>query len=73
LIIDHVVQVGDFAVLIGDDREGQMAACNFVDILNPSLVGIQSVGTQSNELNTSLGELRFKFGKGAELLVNNLL
>ena len=67
LVIDHVVQVCDLAGLVCDDGEGKVGFSDFVDIFDPFLVGIESVGTQANEFNTSLGELGFKLREGTEL------
>jgi hypothetical protein len=67
LVIDHVIEVGNFALLVGDDGEGQVGFCDLVDIRNPLLVRVEGVGTQPNEFDTSLGELGLEFGESAEL------
>jgi len=67
LIIDHVVQVRDFAFFIGNDGEGKAGVGDFVDVLDPFLVRVEGVGAQSDEFDTPFSELGFKFGKGAEL------
>lgn len=63
----HVVQVGDLALLVGDDGEGNLAACDLIDILDPSLMAAKSVGRQTDQLDTALGELGLKLGEGTEL------
>ena len=67
LVVDHVVEVSDFARLIGDDGESQITSRDLVDILDPFLMRVQSIGTQSNKFHSSLLEFRLEFGKGAEL------
>ena len=67
LVVDHIVQVGDLALGIGDDGEFEVGAGNFVDVLDPAVVGLDVVGTQTDELDTTLGELRLELGESAEL------
>jgi hypothetical protein len=67
LVIDHVVQVGYFAGLVGNDGEGETGLGDFVDILDPFLVRVESVGTQADELDIALGELGLEFGESSEL------
>jgi len=67
LVIDHVVEVCHFARLVGDDGERQRASGHLIDILDPFLMRVQGVGTQSNELDSSFLEFRLEFGEGAEL------
>lgn len=40
----HVVQVGNFALLVGNDRERDLSTGDLIDILDPSLVAAQGVG-----------------------------
>ena len=63
LIIDHVVQIGNFARLVGNDGETQVSAGDFIDILNPFLMRIESICTQPNKFDTSFLELWFEFSK----------
>lgn len=70
LIIDHVVQIGNFARLVGNDGETQVSAGDFIDILNPFLMRIESICTQPNKFDTSFLELWFEFSKCTELDVN---
>lgn len=44
-----------------------MAARNLIDILNPALMATACVGGQTDQLNTSFGELRLELGEGTEL------
>ena len=67
MVVDHVVEVSNFARFVGNDRESQIAARNLVDILDPFLMRVQSIGTQSNKFDSTFLEFRLEFGKGAEL------
>jgi hypothetical protein len=67
LVIDHVVQVGYLAGLVGNDGEGETRLGHFVDILDPFLVRVESVGTQADELDIALGELGLEFRESSEL------
>lgn len=67
LVVDHVVEVSDFARLVGNDGESQIATRDLVDILDPFLMRVQSIRTQSNKFDSSLLEFRFEFGEGTEL------
>jgi hypothetical protein len=67
LVVDHVVQVGNFAGLVRDDGVLDGGVGDFVDILNPFLVGFEGVGTQADELDIALVEFRLEFGNSTEL------
>jgi hypothetical protein len=67
LIVDHVVQVGDLSGFVGDDGERKVGFGDIVDILDPFLVRVEGVGTQTNEFNTALGKFRLKLGECTEL------
>ena len=45
ILVDHVVQEGDFAVGIGDDWELDLCRADFVNVLDPLVVGTELVGT----------------------------
>lgn len=67
LVVDHVVQVGDFAGLVGNNGVFDGAARDFVDILNPFLMGLEGVGAQADELDIAFVKFRLEFGNSAEL------
>lgn len=67
LVVQHVVEVGNLAVLVSNDWEGKVGSRNLIDILDPSGVGVDGVGRETNELDSTLGELWLKLGKGTEL------
>ena len=62
----HVIGVCDLALLVTDDWEAQLAARDLVDILDPSSVGLDSVGRETDQLDTTLGELGLELSKGSE-------
>lgn len=67
LVVKHVIKIGDLAVVVGNDGEGKVGVVDLVDVLDPGVVGVDSVGAQSNELDAEGSELRLELGKGAEL------
>ena len=67
LVVDHVVQVSDLSGFVGDDGERKVGFGDIVDVLDPFLVRVEGVGTQTNELDTALGEFRLEFGESTEL------
>jgi len=44
LLVDHVVQEGYLAVVVGDDGELEAGVCDLVDVLDPALVRSEVVG-----------------------------
>ena len=62
----HIIEVGDFSLLITDDWEAQLAASDLVDILDPSSVGLDGVGGKTDQLDTTLGELGLELSEGTE-------
>lgn len=67
IVVNHVVEVGDLALGVGDDGELEVGAGNLVNVLDPLLVGVDVVGTQTDELDTTSSELRLELGEGTEL------
>lgn len=67
LVVDHVVEVGDLALRVGDDGELEAGASDLIDVLDPAVVGLDVVGTQTDELDTTLGELGLELGESTEL------
>lgn len=67
LVVNHVVEVGNLALGVGDDGELQAGAGDLIDILDPTVVALGVVGTQTNELGVASSELRLKLGEGTEL------
>lgn len=67
MVVKHVVKVGDLAVFVGDDGESEVGVVDLVDVLDPLVVRINIVGTQSNELDAESSELGLELGEGTEL------
>jgi len=44
LVVNHVELVGDLALGVGDDGEGELGASNLIDVLDPGLVRLGAVG-----------------------------
>lgn len=63
----HIIQVGDLALLVGNDGEGNLGAGDLVDVLDPVTVTADGVGRQADQLDAALGELGLELGKSAEL------
>ncbi|KAI6755403.1 hypothetical protein HG531_004509 [Fusarium graminearum] len=65
LLID--VEKRNLALLVTNDGELDVAASNLTNVLDPSLVGLDGVGGETDELDVALGELWLELGKGTEL------
>ena len=63
----HVVEVSDFAFLVSNDGESQVASRDFVNILDPSLVAFDRVRGKTDQLDPTFRELGLELCKGAEL------
>jgi len=67
LVVQHVVEVSDLAVLVADDGEAQLAAGNLIDVLDPAFVGLDRVGGQTDELDAPLCKLGLELGERTQL------
>ena len=63
----HVVEVGNLALLVGQDGEFDERARHLVNVLDPALVAAQRVGRQANQLDAALVELGLEACHLAEL------
>lgn len=63
----HIVQQGNLALLVTNDGERNVAASDLGNVLDPSLVGLDRVGRQADELDAALGELGLELGEGTQL------
>lgn len=63
----HVVEERNLALLVANDGEGDVAAGDLGNVLDPALVGLDGVGGQANGLDAALGKVRAELGHGAEL------
>jgi hypothetical protein len=67
IIVDHVVEVSNLALRVGDDRELEVGAGNLINVLDPLMVRLNAVGTETNQLDTTSSKLRFELGESTEL------
>ena len=63
----HVVEVGNLALLVGQDGELDERARHLVNVLDPALVAAQRVGRETNQLDAALVELGLEACHLAEL------
>lgn len=63
----HVVEVGNLALLVGNDGELDLGAGDILDVVDPALVAAEGVGGETDQLDAALLELGLKAGHLAEL------
>ena len=66
-MVKHVVGESDLALLVANDGELEASLRDLVDVLDPATVAVDSVGRETNELDTTLGELGLKLSESTEL------
>ena len=66
-MVKHVVGESDLALLVANDGELETSLGDLVDVLDPATVAVDSVGRETNELDTTLGELGLELSKSTEL------
>lgn len=65
--VHHVVQEGHVPKSVPDNGEPHVFhLCDFFDVLNPLLVGLNVFHRKTNQLDVPLVELRFQFGKSTD-------
>jgi len=67
LVVDHVIQVSDLALLVGDDGEGQIGIGDLIDVRDPLLMRDEGVGAESNKFDAPLIEFRLEIGESTKL------
>jgi hypothetical protein len=65
--MNHVVKLGHFAILIGNDREIYRAALSFVDVADPLGMRFHRVHAQGDGFHITLGKFAFQLGGQAQL------
>ncbi len=65
--LDHVVEVGDLLVGIGDQREVHRGALRLLDVLAPLAVGVDRIDAEADHLGVALVELGLEAGHRAQL------
>ncbi len=66
-VYSHVICKSNLALLVTDDWEVDLVPRDLLDILDPSSMRLDSVSRKTNQLGPTLGELRLKRSKSAEL------
>ena len=64
--MDHVVEHGDVALGVSDDREVHRARLSFVDVTNPALMGCERVDTDGDALDVAFIELGLQASGSSE-------
>ena len=72
-MVQHVVRVGDLALLVADDGERELRAGDLIDVLDPPAVRVDRVGRQPDELHAAPRELGLELGEGAEFYKRKVL
>ena len=65
--VDHVVELGDLAVGVGDDRVVDRGAGDLLDVALPAVVALDRVDRDGDHLDVALGPLVLERGDAAEL------
>lgn len=55
--------MGDLAILIANDRERQRTAGDLGDVVDPTIVRLDRIGGQADQLDAALGELGLVLGQ----------
>lgn len=66
-MVDHVVCEGDLALLVANDGEGELAARDLVNVLDPARVRVDGVGRETDELGPAARKLWLELCECAEL------
>ena len=66
-MVKHVVGESDLALLVANDGELEVGARDLVNVLDPATVAVDGVGRETDELDTTLGELGLELSEGTEL------
>ena len=63
----HVIGKGDLALLVTNNWELELGSGDLIDILDPSSVRVNGVGGETDQLDTTLGELWLELGESSKL------
>lgn len=66
-VINHAIEVGNLAFLVGNDGELEVAARDLVDVLDPLVVRVDGVSGQADQFCAAASKLGLELCKGAEL------
>ncbi|KAH3668959.1 hypothetical protein OGAPHI_002714 [Ogataea philodendri] len=68
-LVNHVEEVGNFSGLVTNDRVGErlVVQSNLLDVLDPGVVLVNTLGRQTNQLDVSSVELWLQLGESTQL------
>lgn len=58
----HIISMGNLAILIANDKKCQQTASDLGNVVDPSIVRLNRVGGQADQLDAALGEFRLVLG-----------
>lgn len=67
LVVNHVVRVSNLSLWVGNNWERQLRASDLINVSDPSLVRLGTVGRQTNELGVSLLKLWLQLSESTQL------
>jgi hypothetical protein len=65
--MDHVVEIGDLVVGVGNQRVVELRALRLLDVLRPAVVRVERVDAHADHLDVALVELGLALGERAQL------
>lgn len=63
----HIISIGDLSLLVSNDWEAQFTSRDLINIFDPSTMALDRVCRETNQLDTTLGELWLELSEGAQL------
>jgi len=67
LVVKHVICVGNLAGSVTNDGEGKTGLGDLINVINPSVMGLDGVRRKTNHLDVALRELGLKLREGTQL------
>lgn len=58
----HIISMGNLAILIANDRKCQRTASDLGNVVDPSIVRLNRIGGQADQLDAALGEFGLVLG-----------
>lgn len=62
LVVEHIISMGNLAILIANDRQCQRTASDLGNVVDPSIVRLNRIGGQADQLDAALGEFGLVLG-----------
>lgn len=66
LVVNHIVGVGDLALGVRDDGELELGAGDLINVLDPGVVRLDTVGAETDHLDATGSELGLELGESTE-------